>query len=53
MISIEMKALEKGFRINPGITYFPVLVVKIFKVKTGEIVPKIFQKSSRRLSQRT
>ena len=38
MIFIEMKAREKGFRMNPGITYLPVLVVEIFKVEIGEIV---------------
>ena len=44
MICIEMKAQEKGFRMNPGITYFPVLVVKVFKVEIGEIVTKNFEK---------
>ena len=44
MISIEMKAREKGFRMNPEITYFPVLVVKIFKVEIGEITTKNFWK---------
>ena len=32
MISIEMKAREKAFRMNLGITYFPILIVQIFKV---------------------
>lgn len=53
MIFIEMKALEKGFQINSGITYFPVLVVEIVKVETGEIVNKNFEKRSYGLSQRT
>ena len=47
MIYIEMKSREKGFRMNPGITYFPVLVVEIFKVEIGEIVTKNFEKRSR------
>ena len=46
MISIEMKPLEKGFRMNPGITYFPVLVVEIVKVEIGEIVTKNVGKRS-------
>ena len=50
---IEMKARKKGFRMNPGITYFPVLVVNIFKVETGEIVTKNFEKRSCGPSQRT
>ena len=58
MITIEMKACEKSFRMNsfrmnPGITYFPVLVVEMFKVEIGEIVTKNFEKKSRGLSQRT
>ena len=53
MISIEMKAREKDFRMNPGITYFPVLVVEIFKLEIGEIVTKNFGKRSRGSSQRT
>ena len=52
MISIEMKAREKGLRINPGKTYSPVLVVEIFKVKIGEILTKNFEKRLRGLSQR-
>ena len=52
MISIEMKAREKSFRIKPG-TYFPVLVVEKLKVEIGEIVTKNFEKRSRGLSQRT
>ena len=44
MIAIEMKACEKSFRMTPGITYFPVLVVETFKVEIGEIVTKIFKK---------
>ena len=39
-----MKSREKGFRMNPGITYFPVLVVEIFKVEIGEIVTKNLKK---------
>ena len=53
MISTEMKAREKGFRMNPGITYFPVLVVEILKVEIGEILIKNFERRSRGLSQRT
>ena len=53
MISIRMKAREKGFRMNPGITYFPALVTEIFKVEIGEIVTKSFEKRSRGPSQRT
>ena len=52
IIFIEMKAREEGFRMNPGITYSPVLVVKIFKVEIAEIVTKNFEKRSRGLSQR-
>ena len=44
MISIEMKAREEGFRMNPVMTYFPVLVVELFKVEIGEIVTKILAK---------
>ena len=44
MIFIEMKACEKGFRINPVITYFPVLVVELFKIEIGEIVTKVLKK---------
>ena len=44
MISIKKKAREKGFRINPGITYFSALVVKIFKVEIGETVAQNFEK---------
>ena len=44
MISIEMKAREKGFRMNPRITFFLVLVVKIFTGEIGEIVTKHFGK---------
>ena len=44
---------EKGFRMNPGITYFPVLVVEMFKVKIGKTVTKNFEKRSREPSQRT
>ena len=39
MIFTEMKAPEKDYS---GITYFPVLVVEIFKVEIGEIVTKTF-----------
>ena len=53
MISIEMKACKKGFRMNPGITYFPILVVEIFKVEIGEILTKTFEKRSRGPSPRT
>ena len=42
---------EKGFRMNPGITYFPVL--EIFKVEIGKTVTKNFEKRSREPSQRT
>ena len=48
-----MKVFEKSFRINPRITYFPVLLVEIFKVETGETETKNFEKRSRGLSQRT
>ena len=53
MIFIEMKALEKGFQINSGITYFPVLVVEIVKVEIGEIMNKHFDKRSYGSPQRT
>ena len=53
MISIEMKALEKSFQMNSGITYFPILVVEIVKVEIGEIVNKHFEKRSYGPSQRT
>ena len=48
-----MKALEKGFQMNSGITYFPILVVEIVKVEIGEIVNKHFEKRSYGPSQRT
>ena len=44
MISNEMQAREKGFRMNPGITYFHVLIVETFKAEIGEIVTKSFEK---------
>ena len=53
MISIKKKAREKGFRMNPGITYFSALVVKTFKVEIGETVAQNFEKRSRGPSQRT
>ena len=53
MISIEMKAHGKSFRMNPGITYFPVFVAAIFKVEMGEIMAKNFEKRSRGPTQRT
>ena len=39
-----MKAHAKVFRMNPGITYFPVLIVEIFKVEIGETVKKELQR---------
>ena len=48
-----MKALEKGFQMNSGITYFAILVVEIVKVEIGEIVNKHFEKRSYGPSQRT
>ena len=53
MISIEMKARGKGFRMNPGITYFLVLVVKIFTVEIGKLVTKNVEKRLCGLSQIT
>ena len=53
MIYMEMKARKKGFRMNPGITDFPILVVEIFKVEIGDILNKTFGKRSRGPSQRT
>ena len=53
MISIKIKAHEKGFRIKPRITSFLVLVAEIFKVENGEIVTKNFEKRSRGPSQGT
>ena len=53
MITIEMKACEKGFRMNPEIIYFPVFVVEILKVKIGEVMTINFEKTSRGPSQRS
>ena len=53
MISIELEVREKDFRINPGITYFPVFVAEILKIDIGEMVTKDFEKRSRRSSQST
>ena len=53
MISTEMKSREKNFRMNPGVTYFPVLVVEIFKIEIREILTKNFEKRSHGPSQRT
>ena len=53
MIPIEMKACEKGFRMNPEITYFLVFVVEILKVKIGEVMTINFEKTSRGPSQRS
>ena len=51
MISIRMKAREKGFRMN--LSNFSALVTEIFKVEIEEIVTKSFKKRSRGPSQRT
>ena len=48
-----MKAREKGFRMNSGVTYLAVLVVEIFKVEIRELVTKNFEKRSLGPSQRT
>ena len=53
MMAIEMKAREKDFRMNTEITYFPFLVVEIFKFEIEEIVTKTFEKRSHGPSQRT
>ena len=48
-----MKGREKGFQMNPVITYFPVFIIDILKVEIGEIVTKKCSKRSRGQSQRT
>ena len=48
-----MKSRERNFRMNPGVTYLPVLVVEIFKIEIREILTKNFEKRPHGPSQWT
>ena len=48
-----MRVRKMDFRMNPWITYVPVLFVEIFKVEIGKIVTKTCEERSGESLQRT